>query len=155
MKNKNYYGYVVYENGDVFNKFEKPLKTNTVRGYEQIDLRIDKTRKPTYIHRLVALMFIPNPENKPCVNHKNGIKTDNRVENLEWCTHKENQKHAYSTGLNKNLYGENARNVKLTKEIAEKIRQKYSTGNFTHRELGAKFKVSHTTIGLIIRENHW
>ena len=45
MKNKNYYGYVVYENGDVFNKFEKPLKTNTVRGYEQIDLRIDKTRK--------------------------------------------------------------------------------------------------------------
>jgi hypothetical protein len=56
-------------------------------------------RRIKYLHRYLAEKYIPNPENKPCVNHINGNKSDNRIENLEWATYYENNKHAKATGL--------------------------------------------------------
>ena len=70
------------------------------KGYVKVNLHnVDGSRKNKLIHRLVATAFIENPEQKPEVNHKNGIKNDNRVENLEWVTGEENRKHAYETGI--------------------------------------------------------
>lgn len=94
-------------------------------GYCRVMLCKNGRKKSSIVHRLVANAFIPNLENKPQVNHKNGIKTDNRLENLEWVTNSENMKHAFLTGLKK--YTNECREAhkkfrKLTDEQVEKIR---------------------------------
>jgi len=70
-----------------------------VKDYRRVPLCENGKPRQTSVHILVAKAFIPNPNNKPYVNHINGIRYDNRVENLEWCTAKENIRHAWDTGL--------------------------------------------------------
>ncbi len=94
-----------------------PIKNS--KGYLTVNLSASGVRNQKRIHRLVAEAFIPNPENKPEVNHINGDKADNRVENLEWCTMKENINHAVKLGLYKR---------KLTDENVRKIRSLHLAG---------------------------
>jgi len=83
-------------------KFKKILKHNlSSSGYPYVDLyKNAKTAVKKTIHRLAALQYIPNPQNKETVNHKNGIKTDNRIQNLEWSSIAENVQHAFNNKLN-------------------------------------------------------
>lgn len=81
---------------------ERILKPYLLGGglpYYAYSLHIKNKRKICKVHRLVALAFIPNPENKPQVNHKDGNKLNNHIDNLEWMTSKENHQHAWDTGL--------------------------------------------------------
>ena len=76
----------------------KPRKHNK-SGYYRYTLSIDNVQTDYYVHRLVAQAFIPNPDNKPEVNHKDGDKSNNKVSNLEWATPKENMQHAFKHEL--------------------------------------------------------
>ncbi len=80
--------------------FPKAMKKQlSTTGYEKVTLKIDGKRKDFKVHRLVALAFIPQVDGKPHINHKDGNKTNNVVENLEWCNRSENMLHAYKIGL--------------------------------------------------------
>ena len=92
-------------------KILKPiLKKN---GYVQFGLSYKNKVVAKLHHRLLAEAFIPNPENKPTVNHKNGIHSDNRIENLEWATQKEQIQHAWAIGLSRYTYERTLINAKL------------------------------------------
>ena len=103
---------------------ERLLKPNLLaKGYYQVDLKFDKKRHLRQVHRLVAEAFLPNPNNLPQINHINGVKNDNRVENLEWCTNSENQIHAYRNGLHRINHnsGKKPRGIKLTNKISGSV----------------------------------
>lgn len=89
----------------ITNKELKQFKRSKLYPYYCVNLCKRKKHKMYAVHRLVAQTFIPNIKNKPQINHKSGIKTDNRVCNLEWCTNKENAKHAFKKGLSKPKIG--------------------------------------------------
>lgn len=90
-------------------------------GYLQVTLydKVSKKNEKKYVHRLVAQAFIPNPDNLPCVNHIDGNKQNNRVDNLEWCSYKQNMEHAVKTGLYKKYYGKDNKLSKVYVELDE------------------------------------
>jgi len=117
---KSYENYFINKKGEIFNKNKKLTPTKNKGGYLLINLYKNKKYYTKYIHRLVAETFITNLRSYPQVNHINGIKTDNRVENLEWCTQSENMCHAYKNNLReafptwKNKFGqEHCKSIKI------------------------------------------
>ena len=158
LKNIVEYGdnYAISNTGKIKNitngRILKPyVKKN---GYLQIDLFLNKKRKKYYLHRIVALAFIPNPESKPEVNHSDGDKNNNNVSNLEWHTRLENVNHSITTGL-KNQNGSKNSSSLLTEDMVVEIRKLYGEKRYKQIELAKMFNVSKQTISLVVNRKSW
>lgn len=145
------YGYSVSNLGRVKNKFNN-IKNLSLhhRGYI-----VTRYHKSMYsVHRLVAKAFIPNQDNKPEVNHIDGNKQNNHVSNLEWCTRRENQLHAYRTSLRTNE-GDSNPNSKLNWDMVNEIRKLYNTGLYKQIELGKMYNISQSVISKVVLQQNW
>ena len=147
-KIEGFENYEVSNYGNVRNiKTNRVLKPDDLRGYKKVLLYNNGFKKKFQIHRLVAICFIENKQNKPCVNHIDGNPSNNNVKNLEWCTYSENEKHSFDV-LKKVTGGISRRKIDL-KDI-EKIK-KLSLKGLSQRDISKLYNVSHSTIGNILR----
>jgi len=128
-------------------------EATSIEGYKFITLTKNLKHKSLGIHRLIAIHFIPNPNSKPEINHINCNPSDNRIENLEWCTPKENKQHSVRMGRVPN--GVTHYLSKLNEEQVVEIRGLYANGNITMKEIAKKYNVSNCAIRYVIRRITW
>jgi len=137
------------KNGGKRIQIGRVLKTTiSKKGYFQISLSLNGTRLHTGVHRLVALAFIPNTLNLPQVNHKDGNKLNNNIENLEWCTNKENCIHAVKNNLHNPNYGEKHHMSKLKNSDISNIIDRIKNGE-TMSLIAIEFNMSVTAVSNI------
>jgi hypothetical protein len=127
----------------------------TINGYLKVVLHYGGKRHNIFAHRALALAFIPNPDNKPHINHKNGKKTDNRFCNLEWVSAQENIIHACRTGLNPSNKGEKNGTSILTEQQVRFIRQEWVPFVVTKKQLADKYRVAMITVDRVLRGKSW
>jgi hypothetical protein len=144
-----------YSKGKVYSAIkEKILKPSFARDYLIIMLSKNNKRKGYLLSRLVAVHFVPNPDNKPEVNHKDGIKRHNFDYNLEWSTRSENMKHAVKNDLLFMHHGEDLTQSKLKECHVLFIRKLLKKGR-THKYIAKMFYVDKSTISDIKRRKTW
>lgn len=153
---KDYPKYFVSDMGNV--KRNNKILKNWLIGsrsesykYKAVTLSKDGKIFKFLTHRLVLSAFVENEHNKPFVNHKNGNKLDNRLENLEWVTHKENHSHAAKIGLMER--GSRRYNAKLNENDIIKIRN--LSGKISHKKIGVMFGISQPIVTRIINKKVW
>ena len=167
---KGFSGYVINRNGKIRSidrftyhpRFEnkkqfiegKELKKQIDKdGYETVGLHNNNRLYTKRVHRLVAETFIQNPKNYPIINHKNSIRNDNRVDNLEWCNNSMNQKHSFMSGR-RNNFGENHSHNKLTEKDVIEIITLFING-MNKRQISKSYNVNAQTIGNIFNGKSW
>lgn len=159
----NYPNYHVTSDGRVFNiQTGKCLNLIPKEGYFRVGLSSNGKQSFYYVHRLVALAYIPNPENLPCVMHLDDNGTNNNVSNLRWATHLENMKDRDSKGRqakgkrhgNFGKLGEKNKLSKLSGIERKKLISKYASGNYIYEDLSKIFGISTGQISKIIKANN-
>jgi len=134
-------------------RIRKIIKPNG-RGYFRLILCNNGKKHYISLHRLIAKAFIENPLNKPQVNHKDGIKTNNYYKNLEWVTHRENTDHAIATGLRSNI-NEKHGMAKLNNAKVRKIKKLLMDKKYKQKDIAIMFGCGIGTISHIKKERQW
>lgn len=145
---------VIRKDGKPYTVKEKIVKSHVVKGYDQATLIYNGKKEFIGVHRLVAMAFISNPLNKPEVNHQDGNKHNNTVENLEWVTSAENIQHAFKHGLRVPTKG----NAKLSIQQVEMIKQRYRDRKKRHwgkKALARELGIAESTIDFITHNKTW
>ena len=147
--------YEINKVGNIRNcKTLRPIKCRiNKKGYYVVTVRENNNTKIRRVHRLIAETFIPNPENKPQVNHLDGNKLNNGINNLEWATCIENITHAISNGLYNN-FGERNGNSKLKKEEIPCIKELIKNGK-NIQDIAITYNVSRSAINMIKQGVTW
>ena len=157
-KEKIYHGYLVKDNGSIYRKTENGYVPVSFcyhnDGYLIACLKLNGKYKNLMVHRVVAECFIPNPENKPEVNHKDFNKENNHASNLEWVTHKENVQNYYKYSDNETQRGDKHPRAKITSNDIPDIFTLHKQGN-SYRDIAEMYNVSHNCIGKVIRGESW
>lgn len=122
-------------------------------GYKVVYLTKNARDRTLGVHRAMALAFIPNPDNKPMINHLNAIRDDNRLENLEWCTNSENIKHSFNLGISCNKGDKHPRRV-LTMEMVRGIRAELASGK-TPAEVAGVFGINRRNVYAVRDRQNW
>jgi len=150
--------YVVSNEGRVMSVWKRKMKLLkpflTVHGYHSVTFYDGVTNSQQKLHRVVAEAFIPNPDNKPTVNHKDGKPLNNVVTNLEWATMAEQNTHKQDILMKHNRADKSGRRKLTWGEVTE-IRQKYSVGGSTMEELAGEFSVTPGNIHRIVHNKGW
>lgn len=159
--------YHKFPNGGIYKIKSRILKSyHDVGNYLFVTLFNNESKKKQMkVHRLVAQAFIPNYNNYPQINHKNCIRDDNKVENLEWCTSSYNSKYAYKCGnrkmpsklkqMIKNFNGENNPNAKLNKQKVKDIKEKIKLG-ISKKEIAKEYNISYEYLrDFILKDKIW
>jgi hypothetical protein len=147
--------YFVSESGGIF-RDGKELKFYILKKKGKPTYKTVKINKTTmYVHRIVAMTYLPNPNNLPQVNHIDGDKLNNHYTNLEWVTNQENRNHAVKNGLMK--VGTDYEHTKLSEDDVKYIRENYIPKHteFGGRALSKKFGIGEAQISRIIHHTRW
>lgn len=124
-------------------------------GYYRVALRISDKQTTHFVHRLLSIAFIPNHDNKPCINHINSNRLDNSLSNLEWVTTSENNSHAHRFGGQSKYYGEKHHQSKLTWALVNEIRDKYIKGVYTLKQISKDYTISVGSIYALLTHKTW
>ena len=166
MKRYRDTNYYITENGDVYSELNgkygllngqlKKMKSRiNDNGYEIIGLKIDGKSTTKRIHRMIAEMYIENPNNYPIINHKDGNKLNNHISNLEWCSYSHNLKHSYDNNLRQAAPKKGSENnmAKLTEKQVLEIRKLFD--KHTIKEISEMYGVSKSCIKQIKHHRTW